>query len=189
VKGFCVLVLALAVPFSAAAADRPERSLEALRRALASQATWTMSRRLAESRRPLVSTGIVSCVVGEGIEWRVLYPFASSVSLTTNAMVFADEDGKRVKPLADLPHYKEIQRRTDAFARGDRSAFDGFFDLAAQESPDGTWQLTLTPCVRAFRRLLRSVRLSGDTLPREAQLTNGDGSVSTIRFGELPRAH
>ena len=142
---------------------------------------------MGDSSRVFVSTGTVSCAVGEGIAWRVLHPFLSSVVMTTNSMVFTDEEGSRVRPLDNLPHYGEIQKRTDAFARGDASAFEGLFSLEQIDLPDGTWQLTMVPEMSALRRLFASVRISGDALPREAVMTNGDGSVTRIRFREIAR--
>lgn len=180
-------VLFLLSAAAAPAADLPAACTDALRRALGSSAAWRMERRLPGSVRTLVSTGVVTCTVGEGIVWKTLHPFFSSVSMTTNAMVFADEDGERVKPLDDLPQYGEIRRRTDAFARGDTGAFDGLFALEGKSAPSGGWTLVFTPEVRAMRRLFSSIVLSGDATVTSAVLTTEDGGASTIRFKELPR--
>ncbi len=171
----------------AAAVELPASCAAALRRALDSSAAWTMERRLSGSVRALVSTGTVQCVMGEGIVWKTLHPFAFSVSMTTNAMIFADEDSRRVKPLSDLPYYAEIKRRTDAFARGDANAFDGLFELKVKNSPAGVWHLEFTPCVRAMRRLFSTITLTGRETLTSAVLTGEDGGFSTIAFKELTR--
>lgn len=173
--------------FAAAAVELPPSCTDALRRALGSRAAWTMERRLPGSVRVLVSTGTVECTVGEGIVWKTLHPFPFSVSMTTNSMVFADEDTRRVKPLSDLPHYAEIKRRTDAFARGDMNAFDGLFSLKVKNSPGGVWHLEFTPEIRAMRRLFSTVTLTGRETLTSAVLTTQDGGFSTIGFKELPR--
>lgn len=158
-------------------------AVPALREALDSSADWRMERQLEGSSRPLVSSGVVECVAGEGIKWKVLSPFESSISMTTNAMVFADEDGERVKPLKDMPHYAEIQRRTDAFAAGDAKAFDGLFSLEAQLAEDGEgWTLKMEPDVRAMRRLFRSIELSGAATLTNVVMRTGDGGISKIEF-------
>ena len=167
----------------AAASVALDAAIPALRTALASSADWRMERELAGSSRPLVSTGTVECVPGEGITWTVLHPFPSSVAMTADAMVFSDEDGERTKPLADMPHYAEIKKRTDAFSAGDASAFDGLFKLDATLAPDGKgWTLRMTPEVRAMRRLFREIELSGAATLTNAVMRTGDGGVSRISF-------
>lgn len=167
----------------AAAAIALDVAVPALRSALGSSADWRMERELAGANRTLVSTGVVECVSGEGIKWVVLHPFPSSVEMTPDSMVFNDEDGERVKPLKDMPHYAEIKKRTDAFAAGDSSAFDGLFNLEASLADDGEgWALRMTPEVRAMRRLFKSVELYGGATLTNAVLHTGDGGVSRIYF-------
>lgn len=156
-------------------------AVTALQTALDSRADWTMTRRLDGSDRVLVSSGTVTCRAGQGIVWETTKPFAASVAMTTNAMVFVDEDGRREKPLDELPHYAEIRAATDAFAAGQTNAFDGVFDIRETTCADGGWRLTLVPTVAAMRRLVTEVELSGTTLPTNAVL-RAPGSVSIIRF-------
>lgn len=170
-----------------AASELPEACASALRRALSSGAGWTMERRLAGSDRSLFSTGIVVCTPEREIVWKAVYPFPSSVSMTTNAMIFADEDGRRVKPLDRLPYYDEIRRRTDAFARGDTEAFDGLFELEARNSPNGGWTLVFSPEVKAMRSLISEVELTGSETLEKALLRTSDGGCSVIRFKESER--
>jgi len=159
-------------------------ALSALQTALDSSATWTMERRLPGTTRALVSSGTVDCKAGRGIVWSVKEPFESSVEMTTNAMVFVDEDGRRVKSLDELPHYADIRRATDAFVAGDRAAFDGVFDVAEETLPDGGWRLVLTPGIAGMKRLFTSIELTGAHLPTNAVMRTADGGVSTIRFQE-----
>jgi len=159
-------------------------SLSALQTALNSDATWAMERTLPGAARVLRSSGEVSCKIGRGIVWKVKEPFESSVEMTTNAMVFVDEDGRRVKSLGELPHYADIRRATDAFAAGDAKAFDGVFSMSEQELPDGGWKLVLKPDVSAMERLFASVEVSGARLPTNVVMRTADGGLSTIRFKE-----
>jgi len=166
-----------------AAAFTPEA---ALRKALDSSAEWTMERRLAGSDRVLNSSGRVDCRAGEGIVWKVTAPFESSVSMTTNAMIFVDEDGERVKPLSELPHYGDIRSATDAFAAGDKKAFAGVFSIKETVTADG-WTMTLEPEIRAMRYLFTSIELSGAALPTNAVMRSADGGISVISFREAAR--
>lgn len=171
----------------ALAVEIPDLCVRALRRALDSRAAWTMERRFAGSVRTLSTTGTVECVIGNRIEWKVLHPFVSSVSMTTNAMVFLDEDGERVKNLDDLPYYREIRKRTDSFARGNADAFDGLFEMNVDIRPDGAWSLEMKPENRAMRRLFSSATLEGNAKLESAVFKTKDGGISVIRFKELPR--
>jgi len=178
---FAALYVVAATPEDACAA--------ALRRALASSASWTMERRLEGSVRPLVSSGTVECIAKSGIVWRVERPFPSSVEMTADRMVFEDEDGRRVKSLDDMPHYGAIRERTDAFAGGDSKAFEGLFRLEARSTADGEgWILTMTPEIAAMRRMFAGVELFGGQTLTNVVLKTGDGGVSTIRFREIPCA-
>ena len=172
---------------SQAALDVDSQGVAALQKALGSSATWTMERKFPESVRTLVSTGTVDCVVGTGIQWRVLHPFPSSVEMTVDSMVFEDEDGRRVKKLADMPYYSAIREKADAFARGDTSAFDELFEMSSSALDCGGWVLTMKPKQSALRRLFTSVELSGDRAFTNAVLHAGDGGVSVIRFMERSR--
>ena len=168
-----VLVLAFALP--------------ALRQALDSDAAWTMERRLPGSSRTFESRGLVRCRAGRGIVWSVQEPFVSSVEMSTNAMVFADEGVRRVKSLDELPHYAGIRKATDAFAAGDAKAFDGVFKIEETALSDGGWRLVLTPEVSAMKRLFTSIELTGAELPTNAVLRTDGGGSSVIRFKEIPR--
>ena len=170
--------------FAAALAFSPET---ALRAALDGDAEWTMERTLPGTDRTLVSSGTVHCAVGTGIVWKTVFPFESSVTMTTNAMIFADEEGVREKALSELPHYAEIRRRTDAFAAGEFSAFEGLFRVETEKFADGGWRLKLEPEVRQMERLMKSVELYGARLPTNAVMQTGDGGVSRIFFRERRR--
>lgn len=160
----------------------------ALRGALDASATWTMERHLAGSERVLRTSGRVDCRQGESIVWKVEKPFESTVTMTTNSMVFADEDGTRVKQLDELPHYSDLRQATDAFAAGDRKAFDGVFDVDRKLFADGGWKLVLKPEVRQMKYLFTAIELTGAALPTNVVMRNADGGWSSIRFTETKRA-
>lgn len=179
---YAILLVGFFACFSASYAEIPALPVEALRHAIDSSAQWTMKRRLVGSERVFVTTGVVDCVAGKGISWKVLYPFASSVTMTTNTMIFADEDGERVKLIDEMPYYKEIRKRTDAFARGETDAFDGLFDVDASMCSDGTWRVEFTPENKAMRRLFSKAILSGGKELTSVLLKTEDGGTSEILF-------
>ena len=162
-------------------------ALSALQKAMDSGADWTMARRLPGSSRTLESRGTVDCRAGRGIVWTVSEPFPSSVEMSADAMVFADEDGRREKSLDDLPHYADIRKATDDFVAGNTNAFDGVFSFAERSTADGGWTVTLVPEVSAMKRLFTSVEISGAELPTNAVMKTEGGGMSVIRFKERPR--
>jgi len=180
-----VPLLALTIFGVRPAPEVPDVCTAALRRALDGNAAWAMERRIGKGDRVFVSSGTVTCVAGSGIVWRVKAPFESSVTMTTNAMIFADEEGVRTKPLEELPHYADFRTKTDAFAAGDARAFDGLFSLSAEALPQGGWRLDLRPAVQAMERLFTRVELTGSSLPTNAVLKTADGGRCVIRFQEL----
>ena len=179
------LLLAFSLFSSSSDASVSDACQAALRRALNGQADWTMERTLGAGGRTLHSSGTVTCVMQSGIVWRVTAPFASSVAMTTEAMIFEDdEEETRVKPLAELPYYAEIRKKTDAFAAGDAKAFDGLFALTSETLPEGGWRLVMKPEVKAMERLFTEIVLTGNSLPTNAVLKTADGGASVIRFQE-----
>lgn len=187
-KRLIAILAAVLFAASAFALTIPSSCESALRRALDADAAFRMERKLPDATRTLVSTGIVSCAANRGIVWDVRYPFASSVTMTTNAMIFVDEDeGRRVKPLKELPHYEDFRKETDRFLAGDPKAFDGAFAVTTRFTDEGGWILTLVPSSSAMKRLLTEVELHGDRTLDKAVIKSGDGGSATIVFTELGR--
>lgn len=190
-KGFLAFVLTgLLAPFSAqfAVAESVEglaHVLPRFRAALAqsTHATWTASRKNLDLGTTLTSSGAVVFRPNDSIVWTTLAPFPSTVTMAKTQMIFVDEDETRVKPLEDLPYYKEIRERTDAFIAGDDAAFDRIFTMTACEvKSSGEWRLELEPAVSAMKRLLTHVELSGHADLQKVVMTSGRGEKILIRF-------
>ena len=181
---FTALLLAFSLFSSSSDASVSDACQAALRRALNGRAEWTMTRTLGAGGRTLRSSGTVDCVMQSGIVWRVTAPFASSVAMTTDEMIFEDDGETRVKSLSELPYYAEIRKKTDAFAAGDEKAFDGLFALSSETLPEGGWRLVMKPEVKAMERFFTEIVLTGNSLPTNAVLKTADGGASVIRFRE-----
>ncbi len=182
-----VLVVFCAIFASLSAAELPSACQNALWRALDADAAWKMERTFQGSVRPLVSTGIVSCARFRGIVWDMRFPLVSTITMTTNAMVFADEEGMRIKDLADLPYYEEIRTRTDAFSRGNSAAFDGLFAWQVETPSTNSWKLTLTPSLAPLERLFTRIEVAGtDEITNVVWYTAQQGKIN-LTFKELGR--
>lgn len=182
-----VLAIFCVISVSLSAADLPSSCQNALWRALDADAAWRMERTFPGAVRPLVSTGVVSCARFRGIVWDMRFPIDSTITMTTNAMVFADEEGMRIKDLSDLPYYEEIRKRTDAFSRGDSAAFDGLFAWQVETPTPTSWKLTLTPSLAPLERLFTRIEVEGtDEITNVIWHTAQQGQI-TLTFKELGR--
>ncbi len=155
-----------------------------MRRALSSSATWRMERTVPGTDRVFKSSGDVACDLGGGggIVWRTLAPFASTVSMRKDAMVFEDEDGRREKPAGDMPHYEDIRKATDAFAAGDDGAFARVFDTSASALPGGRWKIVMKPRGSAAGKLVEYAAIEGAGLPETVVIRAANGGESRISF-------
>ena len=185
-----VLSLAAALICSAAAmfvsaAERPVPFENAMRRALTSSASWTMTKTWSDSPIRISSSGTVSCVKGGGIFWRVDKPIASSVSMTAGEMVFRDMRGVRRIKDSDVPHYGEIKKAIDCFAAGGPMTLENLFNVRFA-GDSRRWSAELLPKRRDMGYLIKSIRLSGAEKLDEAVLKFASGETSSIRFSETP---
>ena len=157
-----------------------------MRKALSSSAAWKMERTLPGAKNVLASSGTVACHVGEeGIEWRTIEPFGALVAMKKDAMVFEDEDGRREKPAADMPRYSDIRKATDAFAKGEKTAFDDVFEVKVESLGEGRWKAVFVPRNSMLRGLVEKLSVEGAELLEKAELKSGNGTVSRITFEEM----
>ena len=184
-RRIALLFAAIASAAFAGAVVIPSTCESALRRSMNGDAAWRMERTLAGSTKPLVSTGFVHTVAGEGIVWEVRWPFPSKVTMSTNSMTFVDDEGTRTRPLSEMPHYEDIRREANRFLAGNPEAFDGAFRVDTLFTDDGRWKLIFVPEARAVKRIASSFELVGDRMLERALLRSPDGSVTTIVFTDL----
>lgn len=156
----------------------------ALKRALDSDASWVMEKKLPGSSKTLVATGIVSCAANSGIVWQVRHPFCSSLRMTKTEMEIDDGETRTVRKLAEYPRYDCIRKSCDAFLAGDDKAFDGFFDVETSVEADGSWKLALKPSAIGLRRMLGTFEIFGSNVVTKVVMRSKTGGESVIRFTE-----
>ena len=187
---YCLLIaglLAGALQASPSADNLPAAFKESLRRALDADATWEMEKKVPALKRPLKSTGRVSCYVGTGFIWQTDKPRLHTLRITPEGMTFSTATNEEVRPADDLPYYAHICALTDAFARGDEEDFVELFDtIESIEAPDGTWQVHLMPN-RRMRRLFTEFHLAGGETLDSARFITPDETEVTITFHEIGR--
>lgn len=171
-----------------AAADRgPRAEFErALRRALESDASWTMEKTWENSPLKIKGEGSVSCVKGGGIVWRSVKPAVSSITMEAERMKFEDSRGTRIADASEMPHYREIRKAVDGFFDGGGAPMERLFKVTAEKSGCG-WRAVLVPKRRDLKHIVKSVELSGAQTLDRAVFSFGSGETSTFTFSELPR--
>ena len=166
----------------------PAGFVEGMRRALDADGAWTMEKTVPALKRPLKSSGLVSCFRGKGFIWVTERPFRHEIRITPEAMTFASVGNRSERKAADLPYYEEICALTDRFAAGERGALADFFDeVEGSALEGGRWRVRLVP-VRQARRLFAEVELTGGETLDSAVLRAPDGTVISLVFRELGRA-
>ena len=187
---FPIAVCAIFHVLTSQAVVLPSACENAFRRALDADAAWRMERRIEGTDKTLVSTGIVSCAAKKGIVWDVRFPFRETVTMTTNSIVFADDESVRVKTLSELPHYESFRRLCDDFMDGDAESFDDVFKTEVRIGSNGVWKVVFKPSMRRMRRLVSEIEVSGVEKISNVVIRTGDGTCSRIEFVEIaPGAH
>ena len=166
----------------------PAAFVTALQRALDADAVWTMEKTLPTLKRPLTSSGEVSCKAGSGAVWRTVRPFLHEIHVTKDFIKLTSAGETETRVCGELPHYAAIQKATDAFLSGDTRAFDVLFDWTWFMPPSGgTWMMRLDVRDSRMRRVLTHVTLSGaETLESVTLATPRNGTLK-IRFKEKGR--
>lgn len=140
--------------------DGREQFETALRRALDSSASWTMIKTIEGTPIKITSSGIVKCFKGQGIFWQMQKPFMSGISMKSNEMRFFGDDGERVVPSSELPHYEEITKAIDEFASGKKGRFEKLFKIEMLNGAS-SWRVRLEPKRNDMRQLIKSLELTG----------------------------
>ncbi|MBO5643281.1 MAG: hypothetical protein J6S51_04680 [Kiritimatiellae bacterium] len=157
----------------------------ALRRALDSSATWTMEKTIEGTPIRISSSGIVKCFKGQGIFWQMQKPFVSGISMKGKEMRFFGEDGERVVPSSEMPHYEEITKAIDEFASGKDVRFEKLFKIEASNLSTNQWRVRLEPKRRDMRQLIKFLELTGSATLNEVVFYFSSGEKAHYTFKEV----
>lgn len=147
------------------------------------RASFSQERVLPGFRRPLRSEGEVLLVRGEGLRWRTLAPFPSTLVVRDGRMAFRDAEG-RTQPVDDGGHVAGlVQELLDALLSADRTALATRFTLAEMPPPrPSAWALRLVPKGAPLSGLYERIEVVGEAHVERIDLHESSGARTTIRL-------
>ena len=147
------------------------------------RASFAQERVLPGFRRPLRSEGDVLLVRGEGLRWRTLAPFPSTLVVRDGRMAFRDAEG-RTQAVDDGGHVAGlVQALLDALLSADRDALATRFTVSELPPPrPSAWALGLVPKGAPLDAIYARIEVVGEAQVERIELHEANGGRTTIRF-------
>lgn len=147
------------------------------------RASFSQERVLPGFSRPLRSEGEVLLVRGEGLRWRTLAPFPSTLVLRDGRMALRDADG-RTQAVDDGGHVAGlVQALLDALLSADRAALATRFTVSELPPPrPSAWALGLVPKGAPLDAIYARIEVVGEAHVERIELHEANGGRTTIRF-------
>lgn len=132
--------------------------------------------------RPLLSSGKLIFVAGQGVLWQVLTPYPARILVRSGELIQWDEDGNAHKSSAGkAPIFRALSSVFHAMFRGQFEVLHDTFDLSATQA-EGTWRLTLIPKDEILATVIREVRAAGGRHVEEISILETRGDQTLIRL-------
>ncbi|MGR9013388.1 MAG: outer membrane lipoprotein carrier protein LolA [Gammaproteobacteria bacterium] len=139
------------------------------------QGDFYQQKHLKVLHKPLISTGSFTYHQSKGVIWKTLTPVVSL--LLVNDTKLLTGQGEQAVPAAFGKVFK-------AMLGGDLSALsDGFIVIGNDQKT--SWQLALTPKDELLKKIISTMRLSGDTELRQLEIRETGGNITTISFDNI----
>lgn len=183
--------VALALLLAASAAHSANDAMDGVRQRLVDatliRGEFQQTRRIAGFRNPLLSSGQFVLVAGRGVLWHTQRPFASTLVVTGTRLEQRNASGKITNQLdaGNQPALRAINDALLSLLTADAAGLRAHFSIAATLDDANGWTLSLVPRDALLARQLRAVRLQGDRLVREVELSEQGGDSTVIRFSAL----
>lgn len=145
-------------------------------------ADFTQNKLLAALSRPLVSTGSLIFVAGNGVLWQVREPFPARVLVKSDILVRWDDDGKPHRvDLNQAPIFQAISRLFLAVFAGKIEGLQTPFEISTRVSGE-RWRMTLIPRDPRLAAIIKRVRAAGGKFVEEVTIDEGRGDRTAIQF-------
>ena len=132
--------------------------------------------------RPLLSSGKIIFVAGQGVLWQVLTPFPARLLVKSDQLVRWDADGNVQKTgYGRTPTFRALSSVFRAMFRGDFEGLKDTFALSATGA-EGAWHLTMAPRDEALASAVSEVRVAGGRHVEEITILEPRGDQILIRF-------
>ena len=138
-------------------------------------------------RRPLKSSGKF-LFSGEGIVWRTLSPFPSTMAVMGDSLIMTAANGtKTVTDGATNEMFKSVAQTLTALFSGDRTQLEEHFVISGFSATGGSWSAELSPRDRTIAQAITRVLLSGAADGKKSSLDRmvvhqSDGSTVAYDF-------
>jgi hypothetical protein len=164
--------------------DQPllDNIMVALSRHAAVRADFVQTRSNPALAKPQQSSGKLLFVLGHGMLWRTLQPFAESLALTGSHTARLNAQG-RFERVHDARGVSQVSQMLQSLLAGKPDQLLRAFSVAASGNV-GRWTLVFTPKQARIGRVLGGITLTGDAFLEGIRIDMHDGSSTDIRFSD-----
>ncbi len=132
--------------------------------------------------RPLLSSGKLIFVAGQGVLWQVLTPYPARLLVKSDELVRWDDDGNAHKSgYGKTPIFRALSSVFLAMFRGHFEVLRDTFELSATQA-GGTWHLTLVPKDETLAAAVSEVWVAGGRHVEEISILEPRGDRILIRL-------
>ncbi|MBI1405487.1 MAG: hypothetical protein GC145_05120 [Caulobacter sp.] len=154
-------------------------------RAQTGQFDFKQTRRLANMKTPLISTGIAEVTPGR-VDWRVIKPVDVRLTITPGRITQSVQGGKAqaVGPASADP----FLRSSGLFEilTGDYGALRRYYLISGgQTAPGAPWKLALKPKDASLGRFLSTIEISGCNRAEAVNISQANGDSIAIEMSAV----
>ena len=139
------------------------------------QGEFRQEKHLKFLSKPLLSSGTFTYHQSKGVIWKTLSPVTST--LLVNDVKLSVGQGEQAIPPA-------FGRVFKALLGGELKRLGETFDITGKDQASG-WQVHMTPKDEMLKKIIRSIRLTGDSELRLLMLEEVNGNSTRIQFAEI----
>ena len=181
-----LLPILLLVGYAARSEETQEEIFDAMRERLQPtsvlRAAFRQERSLQILQRPLVSSGTMILVEGEGILWRVEDPHRITYLIRAGeALEWEGEGGPRRVGMAAAPAFRVMTEMFLGTLTGDLDTLQRGFVAQTLPTQEG-WRVSLTPRSGDLAEIVSSLEVAGDRYVREVHLREVRGDAVSFTF-------
>jgi hypothetical protein len=179
---FCGASLAAGPAVSVSQPDQAllDKIMVSLSQHAAVRADFVQTRSNPALAKPQESTGKLLFVLGHGMLWRTLQPFAESLALTGSHTARLDAQG-RFERVRDARGVSQVSQMLQSLLAGQPDQVLRAFAVKASGTVE-QWTLVFTPKQARIARVLGDITLTGDAFLEGIRIDMHDGSSTDIRF-------
>jgi hypothetical protein len=182
-----------AIPFQASVADigaanRPDAFApmqERLQRSPLLRADFRQERQLRILRRPLISSGRMVLLEGQGVLWQVADPHPVTYLIRPGEVLeWEGEAAPRRVGMAAVPGFRLLTQVFLAALAGDLTGLGAAFTPETLPADNG-WRVKLTPKSAELSEIISSLEVAGDRYVEEVHLHEARGDAVRFTFTDF----